>query len=96
MSEIIDVKLSGVRWLTAVRFPKVVLSGFVCLLTLALWQTPDQPVSHAVDIPIPTQADWTDYGTIFEAGAVGEWDYQLWGGFAGSAVKHDGTGTGAD
>lgn len=41
--------------------------------------------------PIPTQSDWVDYGTIFRAGASGEWDYLLWGGFTATAVKKDGT-----
>jgi hypothetical protein len=40
---------------------------------------------------IPKQADWVDQGTIFEAGAAGEWDHLLWGGFTGTAVKKDGT-----
>jgi len=43
------------------------------------------------DIRIPEQADWVDYGTIFEAGEPGEWDYYLWGGFAFSAIKKDDT-----
>jgi hypothetical protein len=32
-----------------------------------------------------------DYGTILEAGAPGEWDLYLWGGFAFSTLKKDGT-----
>jgi chitodextrinase len=47
---------------------------------------------HAADvIPIPTQQDWTDYGVVLSAGALGEWDYQLFGGFTGTVVKRDGT-----
>jgi hypothetical protein len=45
----------------------------------------------SVSTPVPAQSDWTDYGTIFESGALGEWDYQLFGGFTGTAVKKDGT-----
>jgi chitodextrinase len=40
---------------------------------------------------VPSQGDWTDYGTILTNGALGEWDYQLFGGFTGTAVKKDGT-----
>jgi predicted GH43/DUF377 family glycosyl hydrolase len=39
---------------------------------------------------IPSQTDWMDYGTIFEAGDLGEWDYQLYGCFANSVIKKDG------
>jgi len=41
-------------------------------------------------IQIPQQADWVDYGTIFEAGSAGESDYYLWGGFAFSVITRDG------
>ncbi|MBW2524169.1 MAG: hypothetical protein JRI23_08335 [Deltaproteobacteria bacterium] len=37
-------------------------------------------------IAIPTVAEWTDQGTIFQAGTAGQWDLYLWGGFGGSAV----------
>ncbi len=40
--------------------------------------------------PIPAQHDWVDYGTIFQAGAEGEWDHLLWGGFTATAVKKEG------
>jgi len=43
------------------------------------------------NIKIPSQSDWVDQGIIFEAGTKGEWDYYLWGGFAFSAIKKDGT-----
>jgi hypothetical protein len=39
---------------------------------------------------IPAQSDWVDYGTILQAGAEGEWDLYLWGGFAFSVIKKDG------
>ena len=42
-------------------------------------------------ISIPEQADWVDYGTVIEAGSKGDWDYYLWGGFAFSVIKKDGT-----
>lgn len=41
-------------------------------------------------VELPSQGEWQDYGIIFEAGAVGEWDFFLAGGFAGSAVKRKG------
>lgn len=44
-----------------------------------------------LDIPVPQQADWTDYGPVLESGSLGDWDFQLWGAFAASAVKRDGT-----
>jgi hypothetical protein len=43
------------------------------------------------NIRVPAQSDWVDHGMIFEAGAEGEWDYYLWGGFAFSVIKKDGT-----
>lgn len=61
-------------------------------LTLSLVSCEVRPVpAHsAADIPIPSINEWTDYGTIFEAGNLGEWDYQLFGGFATTALKKDG------
>jgi len=40
---------------------------------------------------LPAADDWLDFGPIFEAGEAGEWDHFLWGGFAASVVKRDGT-----
>jgi hypothetical protein len=42
------------------------------------------------EIDIPAQSDWIDYGMIFKAGEVGEWDHLLWGGFANSVINIDG------
>jgi hypothetical protein len=42
-------------------------------------------------VVIPSQSDWVDQGIIIEAGAEGEWDYYLWGGFAFSVIKKDDT-----
>jgi hypothetical protein len=39
---------------------------------------------------VPAPSDWVDYGAILHAGAVGQWDHLLWGGFANSVVKKDG------
>jgi hypothetical protein len=41
-------------------------------------------------IPLPAQTDWVECGPIFSAGAEGEWDTYLWGGFAATVVKKDG------
>jgi len=43
------------------------------------------------EIHIPAQSEWVDHGIILEAGAGGDWDHYLWGGFAFSAIKKDGT-----
>jgi hypothetical protein len=45
----------------------------------------------ASNVNIPSQSDWVDQGIILEAGAEGEWDYYLWGGFAFSVIKKNGT-----
>lgn len=42
-------------------------------------------------IRIPEQEDWVDQGIILEAGADGEWDLYLWGGFAFSVIKKNDT-----
>jgi hypothetical protein len=39
--------------------------------------------------PVPPQEAWIDHGTIFTRGELGDWDYQLFGGFALSAIKID-------
>lgn len=48
-------------------------------------------VEPELNIRIPAQEDWVDHGIILEAGAQGEWDLYLWGGFAFSVIKKDGT-----
>jgi hypothetical protein len=45
---------------------------------------------YSSDPEIPSQSDWVDYGPIFSAGELGEWDYQLFGGFTASAIKKEG------
>lgn len=78
---------------SAVKIPRILLYGFLSILAVIVigWRIFDKPVKHTINIAIPAQTDWTDYGSIFEAGDEGEWDYLLWGGFAGTAVKHNGT-----
>jgi hypothetical protein len=48
-------------------------------------------LESALEVSLPEQSDWVDYGTIFEAGREGEWDHILWGGFTATVVKKDGT-----
>jgi hypothetical protein len=66
----------------------VALAGLIGLrvFTLAV-----PPRHEATEVTIPAQDDWIDYGLIFEAGAPGDWDYYLWGGFAAAAIKFEGT-----
>ena len=52
---------------------------------------PRETATPEPQVRIPAQSDWVDYGIILEAGAPGEWDLYLWGGFAFSALKKDGT-----
>ena len=86
-------KMVRAKLFSAAYSRKIWLYGFLCLIALVLATRVifGQPIQHTTNVPIPAQTDWTDYGAIFEAGALGEWDYQLWGGFAGTAVKHNGT-----
>jgi hypothetical protein len=78
--------------------PKTCLASFVnryvlvvvLFLALPLSMLPGSSTVPDTEVNIPTQSDWIDYGTIFEAGAVGEWDHLLWGGFANSIIQKDG------
>lgn len=54
------------------------------------WTRPQSFEVSGVAIAIPEPEDWVDFGMIFSTGVDGEWDYYLYGGFAGSAIKHDG------
>ncbi len=70
-----------------------VIRGWLLFLILSLGggAVSAHPAQSENALSIPTQSDWTDYGMIVESGALGEWDYQLWGGFTGTAVKKDET-----
>jgi hypothetical protein len=46
--------------------------------------------TFVVDVEVPHADEWIDCGRIFDAGAEGDWDHLLYGGFAGSAVTRDG------
>jgi hypothetical protein len=49
------------------------------------------PSSSGAALLPPEQSDWTDYGTVLEPGELGEWDYQIYGGFVAAAIKLNGT-----
>lgn len=69
-------------------------SGFIilCILIFIMAGSGAGATSLAPteQLRIPAQEEWKDYGPIFKAGAEGQWDYYLWGGFAGSAIKKNG------
>jgi hypothetical protein len=71
----------------------VLLLAMVSLgsLSVLLIQGGQLESDFEVQIEVPKQNEWVDYGTIFEAGEEGEWDLYLWGGFTGTAVKKDNT-----
>lgn len=75
---------------------RAVLAGIISVMTLLailfLWPAgcTGTQAQFTTDLAIPAQADWVDYGPIFERGDLGEWDYLLWGGFAATAVKKNG------
>jgi hypothetical protein len=60
----------------------------IIFLALPLYLNAGSTKMPDTEIDIPTQSDWIDYGTIFEAGAVGAWDHLLWGGFANSTARN--------
>ncbi len=68
----------------------LVLSVLGLLLALPTGRYYLRPSVHPTAVTIPAQTDWIDYGPIFGIGELGEWDYQLYGGFAGSVLKKDG------
>ena len=75
-----NIRPKGYQWISLY----LVLFSYSCSTS-----TPVQ--SEDLNINIPSQADWVDKGIILDAGVTGEWDYYLWGGFAFSVVKKDGT-----
>jgi hypothetical protein len=64
---------------------RMLLLSLVILILLVSAAGPAYAQNEPINVPGP--GDWTDYGTIFKAGAAGEWDHLLWGGFAASVVK---------
>jgi hypothetical protein len=48
----------------------------------------NKPASSS--IPIPSLNDWQTGTAAFSRGALGTWDYYLWGGFANSLIKKNG------
>ena len=69
-----------------------IMPGLLLVLVLSLVGCASYVFSLRADthLPIPVQSDWTDHGLILKAGALGEWDYQLFGGFTATAVKKNG------
>lgn len=68
----------------------ILLMLLICLyVSIGCGKIPSE-TQDPLSVQIPSQSEWIDYGTIFERGDLGEWDYQLFGGFALSAVKQDG------
>lgn len=53
---------------------------------------PPKPVQSQIsqEIIIPKQGEWVDRGLILEKGKKGDWDYYMYGGFTGTAIKRDG------
>jgi hypothetical protein len=86
-------KLLAAKPHVTVNIPRVLQYGLLGIFVVIIVGLPlsDKPIQHPINVSIPDQADWIDYGSIIEAGNLGEWDYQLWGGFAGTAVKRNGT-----
>jgi hypothetical protein len=72
------------------RFWLIIGLAFFSIVSLAGCGVVAVPAYSAADIPIPSLNEWTDYGTIFEAGNLGDWDYQLFGGFTITALKKEG------
>lgn len=70
---------------TALRIVSVLIAILGGCVPLAV------PPHGDAELAIPAQSDWTGYGSIFETGDPGEWDHYLWGGFAGTVVKKEGT-----
>jgi hypothetical protein len=66
--------------------PQRTLVAFVALLLLGACRATSPIAGEGV---VPQETDWVECGPIFSAGAQGEWDYYLWGGFAASVVKKD-------
>ncbi len=73
------------------RVPALVVSVLILVWLLIESAGSAPPTQSDATLPIPAQSEWTDYGPIIEAGALGEWDYQLFGGFTATAVKKNGT-----
>jgi hypothetical protein len=61
------------------------------LLLFSLTTMAETPKAAGYNVVIPAQSGWLDCGPILAAGEEGDWDHLLWGGFAASVVKKDGT-----
>ena len=87
--------------ITAILLFMFLVQGCSDLKSSQLSSTETSPTSPSTQISatmepelklrIPPQDDWVDQGVVLEAGVQGEWDLYLWGGFAFSVIKKDGT-----
>jgi hypothetical protein len=82
------LKLKTIIPFSSLTIPFLILAALILLAPMIFNHAAIHPPEDAIDIP--AQSDWVDYGTIFKAGAVGEWDHLLWGGFANSIIQKDG------
>ena len=73
------------------RFHLIPIIFILVLPTLGCSIVTSSQLQPELNIRIPAQEDWVDYGIILESGVQGEWDYYLWGGFAFSVIKKDET-----
>ena len=76
------------------KFPSHLTMVLICIfMTIGCLPDPrTPPVQWPISsVRLPSQADWVDQGIILEAGADGDWDYYLWGGFAFSVIKKSDT-----
>jgi hypothetical protein len=73
------------------KISKTLLFSLVAILGLLTLSVSTQEVkAQSNALTIPAQSEWVDHGSIFTAGAEGEWDNILWGGFAGCVTKMNG------
>lgn len=71
-------------------YPTFIVSAQSSVYLPYLGGTSDQSTPSGLT-PFPSQASWLDCGQVLTAGAEGEWDVNLWGGFANGVVKKDDT-----
>lgn len=73
-------------WVSGVRKKTVLCVALSISLHACVKQT-----DNLGQAPVPKDGEWTDYGMIIEAGAVGDWDHFLSGGFATTIINKNGT-----
>ena len=74
-----------------IKAAKMILLALITLSSLIALSVPNnKAVAQSPPLAIPAESDWVDRGLIFTEGGPGEWDYILWGGFAGCVTKKNG------